>query len=105
MIDRLDVIFCAPLGGWYAFDAEGKSYANPELQYLIMNNLWKVLSPDSGVLLIVLPNNNYTHQWVEDMKKVGIEVINDDYALKIVKHRDSPRNLPRISTKSKVLVH
>lgn len=116
-LEGFDLILCRPAGGWSGIPV------GEDIYYALLNNTWHSLSPQDGMLLIGLPNfllpvEGYEYKgdwihllrvslklpaWINQLKESGIDIqykersypVQQIGSLKLVKHPDSPLDLPK----------
>lgn len=99
-----DLIVCAGEGSWKTFEKDMTKLAKNEIYlpqkevyYVVMNKLWKFLSPRGGVMCITLNSNYNWEAWVEELQKQGIDVVFDQkQSLRFIKNSIKPKKLPSV---------
>lgn len=95
-----DLITCRPRLGWV--DVRGSMTAvttnTDNIDWLIMNRMYSLLSPRGGTLVVETPEVDYA-QWIKELgntKGLEIKAYEEFHALRITKKEGAPSFLPRI---------
>ena len=80
---------------------------NEKMFAILLNQSWKLLN-DNGIFLAQLPTGLHgleekgqmrIHEWINMIKKMGINIVHDGPTLKLTKTPNSPENLPFLTLK------
>jgi hypothetical protein len=106
---KFDFVIGKPNMGWVVLDENGKERPpGLEMYTWLVNKMYTQLNSDGGVLLLEndhgfngdpMVEKERFNTWVEEMKKVGLEVSVDDsrgYNLMIKKNNGAPERLPKV---------
>lgn len=99
--EGFDLVIMSPVGGWETMGGGHLNGLLPEIEWFVINRLWRNLSSQRGIMLAQFRSQfpEKIEQWANQLvigHNVEVRYEALDQALKLIRGKSSPRSLPKL---------